>query len=273
MLPLSAALPVDLAARIVNQAIGFGVLGYPMEMNTLFWGLAIGVAALAATNGIGAGAAAPAGRGPRCDAHARGDRRLRCVRNRVACFRPGLGRLRGLHDDDHRTAWAVKCPLDAGLGRGLRNRSTADCGNTAPSHLERLASVWPDFRVQSWARVRRSPVSFRYGRASIVRSSKKRMAIGRPAPPQSGLVSEAFVNFSCALCRIEAVRRPPTIPATKNSRAHSDPFVRVVAQFLRIVACPFRNPRQRVRLPVRAAQSPQIDAIDAPSDDHSIGGA
>ena len=49
MLPLSAALPVVLAAWIVNQAIGFGVLGYPMEMNTLLWGLAIGVAALAAT--------------------------------------------------------------------------------------------------------------------------------------------------------------------------------------------------------------------------------
>ena len=37
------------AAWIVNQAIGFGVLGYPMEMKTLLWGLAIGVAALAAT--------------------------------------------------------------------------------------------------------------------------------------------------------------------------------------------------------------------------------
>ena len=49
MLPLSAALPVVLAAWIVNQAIGFGVLGYPMDMNTLLWGLAIGVAALAAT--------------------------------------------------------------------------------------------------------------------------------------------------------------------------------------------------------------------------------
>ena len=49
MLPLSAALPVVLAAWIVNQAIGFGVLGYPMEMNTLLWGLAIGVAASAAT--------------------------------------------------------------------------------------------------------------------------------------------------------------------------------------------------------------------------------
>ena len=49
MLPSSAALLVVMAAWIVNQAIGFGVLGYPMEMNTLLWGLAIGVAALAAT--------------------------------------------------------------------------------------------------------------------------------------------------------------------------------------------------------------------------------
>jgi hypothetical protein len=49
MLPLSAALPVVIAAWIVNQAIGFGLLGYPMEMNTLLWGLAIGAAALAAT--------------------------------------------------------------------------------------------------------------------------------------------------------------------------------------------------------------------------------
>ena len=135
MLPLSAALPVVLAAWIVNQAIGFGVLGYPMEMNTLLWGLAIGVAALAATAVSARVPRLLPARGPRCDAHARGDRRLRCVRNRVACFRPGLGRLRGLDDDDHRAAWAVKCPLDAGLGRGLRNRSAADCGNTAPSHL------------------------------------------------------------------------------------------------------------------------------------------
>jgi hypothetical protein len=49
MLPLSAALPVVAAAWVVNQAIGFGVLGYPMEMNTLLWGLAIGVAVLGAT--------------------------------------------------------------------------------------------------------------------------------------------------------------------------------------------------------------------------------
>jgi hypothetical protein len=49
MLPLSSALPVVLAAWTVNQAIGFGVLGYPFETNTLLWGLAIGVAALIAT--------------------------------------------------------------------------------------------------------------------------------------------------------------------------------------------------------------------------------
>ena len=36
-------------AWIVNQAIGFGVLGYPLDQNTVFWGCAIGVAALLAT--------------------------------------------------------------------------------------------------------------------------------------------------------------------------------------------------------------------------------
>jgi hypothetical protein len=44
ILPLSAALPVVVAARIVNQAIGFGVLGYPVELNTFVWGFAIGAA-------------------------------------------------------------------------------------------------------------------------------------------------------------------------------------------------------------------------------------
>ncbi len=49
MLPLSSALLVVAAAWIVNQAIGFGALGYPMELNTLLWGFAIGAAALFAT--------------------------------------------------------------------------------------------------------------------------------------------------------------------------------------------------------------------------------
>jgi len=49
MLPLPGALLVVTAAWLVNQAIGFGVLGYPHNMNTLLWGLAIGVAALVAT--------------------------------------------------------------------------------------------------------------------------------------------------------------------------------------------------------------------------------
>jgi hypothetical protein len=48
-LPLSAALPVVGAAWIVNQAIGFGLLGYPVELNTFLWGFAIGAAALIAT--------------------------------------------------------------------------------------------------------------------------------------------------------------------------------------------------------------------------------
>jgi hypothetical protein len=49
MLPLRPALLVVAAAWIVNQAIGFSVLGYPMTANTAFWGLAIGAAALVAT--------------------------------------------------------------------------------------------------------------------------------------------------------------------------------------------------------------------------------
>lgn len=49
MLPLPAALLVIFAAWIVNQAIGFGVLHYPLELNTVLWGFAIGVAALMAT--------------------------------------------------------------------------------------------------------------------------------------------------------------------------------------------------------------------------------
>jgi len=49
MLPLPSALLVVAAAWIVNQAIGFGALHYPHDPNTVFWGLAIGAAALAAT--------------------------------------------------------------------------------------------------------------------------------------------------------------------------------------------------------------------------------
>jgi hypothetical protein len=49
MLRLSSALLVVGAAWIVNQAIGFGVLHYPHDANTVFWGLAIGAAALTAT--------------------------------------------------------------------------------------------------------------------------------------------------------------------------------------------------------------------------------
>ncbi len=49
MLPLPAALLVMTAAWIVNQAIGFGALGYPHDANTVLWGFAIGAAALIAT--------------------------------------------------------------------------------------------------------------------------------------------------------------------------------------------------------------------------------
>jgi hypothetical protein len=49
MLRLPAALLVVAAAWIVNQAIGFGALGYPIDLNTMLWGTAIGAAALTAT--------------------------------------------------------------------------------------------------------------------------------------------------------------------------------------------------------------------------------
>jgi hypothetical protein len=48
-LPLQSALLAVTAAWVVNQAIGFGVLHYPVDMNTILWGLVIGMAALAAT--------------------------------------------------------------------------------------------------------------------------------------------------------------------------------------------------------------------------------
>jgi hypothetical protein len=48
-LPLQSALLAMTAAWVVNQAIGFGVLHYLVDMNTILWGLVIGMAALAAT--------------------------------------------------------------------------------------------------------------------------------------------------------------------------------------------------------------------------------
>jgi hypothetical protein len=48
LLPLVSALLVIAGAWLVNQAIGFGALGYPLDLHTLLWGFAIGVAALAA---------------------------------------------------------------------------------------------------------------------------------------------------------------------------------------------------------------------------------
>jgi len=49
MLPLPSALLVVTAAWLVNQAIGFGALGYPHDLSTVVWGFAIGAAALIAT--------------------------------------------------------------------------------------------------------------------------------------------------------------------------------------------------------------------------------
>jgi len=57
MLPLRPALLVVTAAWLVNQAIGFGFLHYPIDTNTILWGFAIGAAALVATMASMVGAA------------------------------------------------------------------------------------------------------------------------------------------------------------------------------------------------------------------------
>jgi hypothetical protein len=49
MLPSRPALLVVTGAWLVNQAIGFGALHYPIDSSTILWGLVIGAAALAAT--------------------------------------------------------------------------------------------------------------------------------------------------------------------------------------------------------------------------------
>ncbi len=49
MLRLPTALGVVAGAWVVNQAIGFGMLGYPTDPNTIMWGVAIGAGALLAT--------------------------------------------------------------------------------------------------------------------------------------------------------------------------------------------------------------------------------
>ena len=48
-LSLPSALLVTAAAWLVNQAIGFGFLHYPVDLSTIIWGFVIGGAALAAT--------------------------------------------------------------------------------------------------------------------------------------------------------------------------------------------------------------------------------
>ena len=49
MLPLRPALLVVTGAWLVNQAIGFGALHYPVDGSTIAWGFVIGAAALLAT--------------------------------------------------------------------------------------------------------------------------------------------------------------------------------------------------------------------------------
>ena len=48
-LRLRSALGTMAVMWLINQAVGFGALGYPWTLNTVLWGLAIGAAALSAT--------------------------------------------------------------------------------------------------------------------------------------------------------------------------------------------------------------------------------
>lgn len=49
ILPLRAALLTTVAVWLVNQAIGYGLLGYPRTFNSAMWGFMIGVAVVIAT--------------------------------------------------------------------------------------------------------------------------------------------------------------------------------------------------------------------------------
>jgi hypothetical protein len=49
MLTLRSALLVVTGAWLVNQGLGFGLLHYPVDANTILWGFVIGLAALTAT--------------------------------------------------------------------------------------------------------------------------------------------------------------------------------------------------------------------------------
>ncbi|HEX4112973.1 MAG TPA: hypothetical protein VH020_10595 [Stellaceae bacterium] len=64
-LPLPRALGAMVAVWLVNQALGFCALGYPLDGSTLAWGGALGVAALAATLGSAAAIAMTPGLWPR----------------------------------------------------------------------------------------------------------------------------------------------------------------------------------------------------------------
>jgi hypothetical protein len=53
-LPLRAALLATAGVWLANQAMGYGLLAYPVDANSLSWGVALGVAAIAATAAAGA---------------------------------------------------------------------------------------------------------------------------------------------------------------------------------------------------------------------------
>jgi hypothetical protein len=56
-LPLRTALLTSAGVWLANQAIGYGLLAYPVDASSLSWGVALGVAAVAATAAAGAAVA------------------------------------------------------------------------------------------------------------------------------------------------------------------------------------------------------------------------
>ncbi|WP_407518572.1 hypothetical protein, partial [Methylobacterium oryzisoli] len=62
VLPRRDGLAAVLLAWLANQAVGFGLLGYPHDPSTLAWGLALAAAALLAWGAAGAVARAARGR-------------------------------------------------------------------------------------------------------------------------------------------------------------------------------------------------------------------
>ena len=123
MLPLVSALAVVTGAWLVNQVIGFGVLHYPVDANTILWGFAIGLAALRRHACVRGPAARLATKSHRARLGPRPGWSLLLLR--VYDFRSNavLRRRRRLYNPHHRAPGPVKCHVAVWACRSLRNRA------------------------------------------------------------------------------------------------------------------------------------------------------